>query len=53
MQTQYEVIEKQENLQKLSLITKWWFDGSSGHSEYKRKFINSSINDASIFLTSF
>jgi hypothetical protein len=52
MQTQHEVIEKQENLQNLNLITKWGFDGSSGHSEYKQKFINSSIIDASIFLSS-
>jgi len=52
MQTQHEVIEGQENLQKLCLITKWGFDGSSDHSEYKQKFVSSSTNDASIFSSS-
>jgi len=52
MQTQYKVIERQENVQKLCLITKWGFDGSSGHSEYKQKFIISATNNASIFLSS-
>lgn len=40
MQTQHEVIERQDDLQRLCLITKRGFDGSSGHSEYKQKFIN-------------
>lgn len=52
MRAQHEVIESKQNVQKLCLITKWGFDGSSGHSEYKQKFISGSTNDASIFLSS-
>ena len=43
---------KQEN-EKLSctLICKWGFDGTSGHSEYKQKFSSPDISDQSIFCT--
>lgn len=41
-----------EELSVLCLITKWGCDGSSGMSEYKQKFSDPSISDASIFLTS-
>jgi hypothetical protein len=27
-----------ENIQKIVLVSKWGFDGSSGHSEYKQRF---------------
>lgn len=36
---------------KISLITKWGFDGASNQSQYKQKFENVDGDDASIFLT--
>ncbi|XP_054083138.1 uncharacterized protein LOC105219976 [Zeugodacus cucurbitae] len=37
----------------LVLIGKWGFDGSTGHSEYKQKFMNNDMNDTSLFVTSY
>lgn len=37
----------------LTLIGKWGFDGSTGHSEYKQSFANSSLDDSSLFVTSY
>lgn len=41
-----------ENL-TATLIGKWGFDGSSGHSEYKQCFSDSSIEDNNMFVTSY
>lgn len=35
------------------LIGKWGFDGSSGHSEYKQSFSESSGQDSNMFVTSY
>lgn len=35
------------------LFGKWGFGGSTGHSEYKQKFSDSSIGDDSLFVTSY
>jgi hypothetical protein len=32
------------------LLTKWWCDGSSGHSEYKQVFHDENIDDSKMFL---
>ncbi|CAH0558613.1 unnamed protein product [Brassicogethes aeneus] len=40
-----------EELSKLHLITKWGFDGSSGHSSYKQAFHGSEASDSSVFIT--
>lgn len=37
----------------LTLLCKWGFDGSSGHSIYKQKFFNSSNTDEFMFLIAF
>ncbi|XP_030766971.1 uncharacterized protein LOC115890777 [Sitophilus oryzae] len=42
----------EEELNQLSLFTKWGFDGSSGHSSYKQAFHGSEASDAAIFITS-
>lgn len=44
---------KQTELKKLTLLSKWGCDGSSGHSLYKQKFEEDQDSDAHIFLTSF
>lgn len=36
---------------RLTLICKWGFDGSSGHSQYKQNFISSESTDEFLFLT--
>lgn len=48
------VIESLENeeLQQLCLISKWGFDGSSGHSSYKQAFCDSEATDSAVFITS-
>lgn len=35
------------------LIGKWGFDGSTGHSEYKQSFSDSTAEDSSMFVTSY
>lgn len=54
MQFQNEVLETLtvEERAKLTLISKWGCDGSSGHASYKQRFENSECSDESIFLTS-
>jgi hypothetical protein len=39
-------------IMNLCLILKWGFDGSSGHSSYKQKFISADADDSSVFITS-
>lgn len=48
-----EAVAKIPGDEKLSctLISKWGFDGASGHSEYKQKFTSPDISDDSIFST--
>lgn len=36
---------------KLCLISKWGFDGSSGHSSYKQAFHGTGEDDSSVFIT--
>ncbi|KMQ89641.1 out at first protein [Lasius niger] len=52
---QHEVLDivTPVQLSELQLISKWGCDGSSGQSEYKQKFSDETISDASIFITSF
>lgn len=38
-------------LQKLRLYSKWGFDGSSGHSEYKQAFHGNQKDDSAVFIT--
>lgn len=40
-----------ENNDSLCLISKWGFDGSSGHSSYKQAFCDLDANDSSVFIT--
>ncbi|XP_039968727.1 uncharacterized protein LOC120780528 [Bactrocera tryoni] len=60
--TASSIIELQTNLietipenavSNLTLIGKWGFDGSTGHSEYNQKFSSSDLNDRSLFVTSY
>lgn len=37
----------------IALIGKWGFDGSTGHSEYKQSFSDTSTDDGSLFVTSY
>lgn len=54
LESQKDVLESTENLNNLTLIGKWGFDGSTGHSEYKQTFADSSIlDDSSLFVTSY
>lgn len=39
-------------LEELELLTKWGFDGSSDHSNYKQKFEDHDADDSAIFITS-
>lgn len=43
---------KDEELDDMTLITKWGFDGSSGHSAYKQAFHDIDASDAAVFITS-
>lgn len=54
IQLQSEVIKslKPEQLLNLCLISKWGCDGSSGQSQYKQSFEDTTVSDANIFLTS-
>jgi len=40
-------------IDKLVLIGKWGFDGSTGYSEYKQKVLNNEMKDSSLFVTSY
>lgn len=40
-----------KNNDSLTLISKWGFDGSSGHSSYKQAFCDIDANDSSVFIT--
>jgi len=60
--TASSIIELQNNIietmpenivTNLTLIGKWGFDGSTGHSEYKQKFSNGDLDDRSLFVTSY
>lgn len=61
--TANRILESQKNvlenispqlLGNMVLIGKWGFDGSTGHSEYKQKFLDSNIeDDSSLFVTSY
>lgn len=42
---------QKEKLTSLCLKSKWGFDGSSGHSSYKQKFLNSKHSDSAVFIT--
>lgn len=53
IEVQKEVMQVlSENLKHIFLISKWGFDGSSGHSEYKQRMGDEEQSDASMFLTS-
>ncbi|CAH1109005.1 unnamed protein product [Psylliodes chrysocephalus] len=41
-----------EQVEKLQLMTKWGFHGSSGHSSYKQAFHGFQASDSSVFITS-
>lgn len=53
--SQKEVIDSTSNNQdqNLILLGKWGFDGSSGHSEYKQAFQDPTMQDGSLFVTSY
>lgn len=42
-----------DELENMCLISKWGFDGSSGHSSYKQAFYGSGASDAAVFITCF
>lgn len=44
-----EVVNSVPNRRTFTLICKWGFDGSSGHSLYKQKFTDSSNTDEFLF----
>lgn len=37
--------------QELSLITKWGFDGTTGHTQYKQAFLDYSVSDSHALIT--
>lgn len=41
------------NINNLVLIGKWGFDGSSGYNEYKQRFNSNTLQDNSLFVTSY
>ena len=45
-----ETLQETE-LTKLYLLTKWGFDGSSGHNPYKQAFHGSEASDSAVFIT--
>lgn len=55
LKSQKDVLDSvpNESLDKISLIGKWGFDGSTGHSEYKQCFSDSTLEDSSLFVTSY
>lgn len=53
LQSQKYVLNGVDTSKELILIGKWGFDGSTGHSAYKQKFSDSSIEDGSLFVTSY
>lgn len=55
LELQKSVIESitDSSADKLTLVGKWGFDGSTGHSEYKQKFFNNDLEDRSLFVTSY
>lgn len=55
LQSQKDVLDRVPNdsLDKISLIGKWGFDGSTGHSEYKQCFSDPTLEDSSLFVTSY
>lgn len=42
---------KDEELEKLRLLSKWGFDGSSGHSSYKQAFHGLEASDSAVFIS--
>jgi len=52
IQSQWKVVDSfsAENITSMTLITKWGFNGSIGHSEYKQKCIED-FSDSQILLT--
>lgn len=55
LQSQKDVLDRvpNESLDKISLVGKWGFDGSTGHSEYKQCFSDPTLEDSSLFVTSY
>lgn len=52
IEVQRDVFENINDLSNLNILFKWGFDGSSGHSQYKQKFLcDSNASDASIFIS--
>ncbi|XP_054727450.1 uncharacterized protein LOC129237075 [Anastrepha obliqua] len=53
LELQKSLIEERldETEKTLTLIGKWGFDGSTGHSEYKQKFSNCINDEKSLFVT--
>lgn len=54
LQTQKDVLSSQSfgDSDTLLLFSKWGFDGSSSHNQYKQKFISESADDKYMFLSS-
>lgn len=54
-QSQKNILDRvpDQSLNKVCLIGKWGFDGSTGHSEYKQRFYDSTLEDSSLFVTSY
>lgn len=50
---QSDIVSIPSDITTFELISKWGFDGSSSHSNYKQKFQNSELDDNCMFLTSF
>lgn len=55
LESQKEVLDQIPNecLSNISLFGKWGFDGSTGHSEYKQCFSDPTLEDSSLFVTSY
>lgn len=54
LESQSDVLSNVDISKEFVLVGKWGFDGSTGHSEYKQKFSDSSIeDDGSLFVTSY
>lgn len=53
LQTQKSVLEadSEHSFDKILLYSKWGFDGSSSHTQYKQKFMSETSDDKYMFLT--
>lgn len=53
LQTEVLNVITDVNISNLVLIGKWGFDGSTGYSDYKQRVSNDSLQDNSLFVTSY